>query len=238
MAYLTLWLICHPLIVITIMNKTIDTIIVAAGSGSRLGFSIPKAFVPLAGKPLLSWSLDTFLQHSCIRKVILVVPQPMLDETVSKFGSPRVTCVVGGTERWESVRNGIIASDAGYVMIHDAARPFVTAGVIDSILDKSSHSECIFTATPVVDTIRKYTNDTAGETINREELVRVGTPQFFRRSALSKAFQSIKPGDALPTDEVMLMQKNGHTATIAWGDPNNFKITTIEDLRLAEALKK
>ncbi len=220
------------------MNKTIDTIIVAAGSGSRLGFSIPKAFVPLAGKPLLSWSLDTFLQHPSIRKVILVVPQSMLDETISKFGSSRVNCVVGGFERWESVRNGVSASDADYVMIHDAARPFVTVKIIDSILDKSIYSDCIFTATPVVDTIRKFTGDTAGETINREELVRVGTPQFFKRTILNNAFLSIKPGDVLPTDEVMLMQKNGHTATIAWGDPNNFKITTIEDLRLAEALKK
>lgn len=220
------------------MTKTIDTIIVAAGSGSRLGFSIPKAFVPLAGKPLLSWSLDTFLNHPSIRNIILVVPQSMLDETTSKFGSARVNCVVGGAERWESVRNGVRASDADYVMIHDAARPFVTAKVIDSILVHSTHSDCVFTATPVVDTIRKFTGNTAGETINREELVRVGTPQFFKRTALSTAFLSIKPGDSLPTDEVMLMQKNGYTATIAWGDPNNFKITTIEDLRLAEALKK
>jgi len=218
------------------MNKTIDTIIVAAGSGSRLGFPIPKAFVPLAGKPLLSWSLDIFLNHPSIRKVILVVPQPMLDETASKFGSARVSCVIGGSERWESVRNGVNASDADFVLIHDAARPFVTVTVIDSILDKSVHSDCIFTATPVVDTIRKFTGDTAGETIDREELVRVGTPQFSNRSALKNAFLSIKPGDALPTDEVMLMQKNGYPATIAWGDPNNFKITTIEDLRLAEAL--
>jgi 2-C-methyl-D-erythritol 4-phosphate cytidylyltransferase len=220
------------------MITTIDTIIVAAGSGSRLGFSMPKAFVPLAGKPLLSWSLDTFLNHPSICKVILVVPQSMLDETVSKFGSARVRCVVGGAERWESVRNGVSTSDADYVLIHDAARPFVTVEVIDSILDKSSYSDCVFTATPVVDTIRKFTGDTAGDTINREELVRVGTPQFFKRSSLNTAFLSIKPGDALPTDEVMLMQKNGHTATIAWGDPNNFKITTIEDLRLAEALKQ
>jgi 2-C-methyl-D-erythritol 4-phosphate cytidylyltransferase len=184
------------------MIKTIDTIIVAAGSGSRLGFSIPKAFVPLAGKPLLSWSLDTFLNHPSIRKVILVVPQSMFDETVSKFGSARVHCVVGGAERWESVRNGVTASDADFVMVHDAARPFVTSKVIDSILDKSTRSDCIFTATPVVDTIRKFTGDTAGETIDREELVRVGTPQFFKRSSLCTAFLSIKQEDVLPTDEV------------------------------------
>lgn len=220
------------------MIKTIDTIIVAAGSGTRLGFSIPKAFVPLAGKPLLSWSLDTFLNHQSIRSIILVVPQSMLDETASKFRSARVRCVVGGAERWESVRNGVNASDADYVMVHDAARPFVTSRVIDSILDKSAQSDCVFTATPVVDTIRKFSGDTAGETISREELVRVGTPQFFKRTILSTSFLSIKPGDALPTDEVMLMQKNGYSATIAWGDPNNFKITTVEDLRLAEALTK
>jgi len=218
------------------MQNTYDAIIVAAGSGTRLGFSTPKAFVPLAGRPLLSWSLDTFLRHPSINNVILVVPESMLEETKAAFGYTRVKCVIGGAQRWESVRNGAQYSDADSVLVHDAARPFVTTEVIDSIIEKASVYTCVFTATPVVDTIRSFNGDLAGETIDRETLVRVGTPQFFNREALCKAFERVRPDEPVPTDEVMLMQKNGVSAGIAWGDPNNFKITTVEDLRMAEAL--
>jgi len=218
------------------MSITADAIIVAAGSGTRLGFSTPKAFVPLGGRPLLSWSLDTFLEHPAIRQVILVVPQSMVDETSSRFSDSRIKCVIGGTERWQSVRNGVIFSDAGYVLVHDAARPFVSIKIIDSIIEKADKYNCVFTATPVVDTIRYFSGDKAGATADREKLVRVGTPQFFIRQQLLDTFNTLKSEDPIPTDEIMLMQKAGFDAGIAWGDPNNFKITTVEDLLLAEAL--
>jgi 2-C-methyl-D-erythritol 4-phosphate cytidylyltransferase len=218
------------------MSIITDAIIVAAGSGNRLGFSIPKAFVPLGGRPLLSWSIETFLAHPIIRQVILVIPQNMHDETKSLFSNPRIKCVIGGAERWHSVRNGVKFSDAECVLVHDAARPFVSTKVIDAIIEKTDKYKCVFTATPVVDTIRSFCGDKAGETVDREKLLRVGTPQFFNREQLINAFDTIRPEDPIPTDEVMLMQKTGIDAGIAWGDPNNFKITTVEDLNLAEAL--
>jgi 2-C-methyl-D-erythritol 4-phosphate cytidylyltransferase len=218
------------------MNKTIDCIIVAAGSGTRLGFKIPKAFVPLGNRPLLSHSLDLFLSHPRIRYVNLVIPENMRLETSEMFPNPRIHIVVGGDQRWQSVRNGIQNSDADLVMVHDAARPFVTVKIIDSIIEKLSAYQCVITATPVVDTIRTFSGDRAGETIDREKLIRVGTPQIFNRQQLSDTFDSINPDDPAPTDEAILMQNAGIEVGIAWGDPNNFKITTSEDLRVAEAL--
>ena len=218
------------------MNKTIDCIIVAAGSGTRLGFPIPKAFVPLGNRPLLSYCLEVFLSHSLIRNVFLVVPESMREETSKMFHTPRVRIVIGGEQRWQSVRNGIKNSDADLVLVHDAARPFVTAKVIDTIIQKLETYQCVITATPVVDTIRTFSGDCAGDTIDREKLIRVGTPQMFDRKQLCDAFDSVKPDDPAPTDEAILIQNAGIAVGIAWGDPNNFKITTAEDLRIAEAM--
>jgi 2-C-methyl-D-erythritol 4-phosphate cytidylyltransferase len=218
------------------MKKTIDCIIVAAGSGTRLGFPIPKAFVPLASRPLLSYSLDVFLSHSLISTIFLVVPESMREETSKMFQNPRIRIVIGGEQRWQSVQNGINNSDADLVLVHDAARPFVTIKVIDAIIQKFDTYQCVITATPVVDTIRTFRGDCAGVTVDREKLIRVGTPQLFDRKQLCDAFNSIKSGDPAPTDEAILIQNAGIDVGIAWGDPNNFKITTAEDLQIAEAM--
>ena len=213
-----------------------DAIIVAAGSGTRLGFDIHKAFVPLARKPILAYSLETFTAHPSIERVILVVPAGLVNQTNHTFGNEKVRVVAGGAERWESVLNGCRVSEAPWVLVHDAARPFVTAGVINALLALSDRFECAFTATPVVDTIRTFTGDTAGETVDRSKLVRVGTPQLFRKSLLARCFELAATLSPPPTDEVLLMQRIGIPAGIAWGDPNNFKITTKEDLEMAEGM--
>jgi 2-C-methyl-D-erythritol 4-phosphate cytidylyltransferase len=218
------------------MNKTIDCIIVAAGSGTRLGYPIPKAFVPLGNRPLLSYSIDVFLSYPLIRNIFLVVPQSMREETSRMFQNPRIRIVIGGEQRWQSVQNGIRKSDADLVLVHDAARPFVTIKVIDAIIQKLDNYKCVITVTPVVDTIRTFSGDSAGETVDREKLIRVGTPQIFDRKQLCDSFNSLKPGDQAPTDEAILIQNAGIAVGIAWGDPNNFKITTVEDLQIAQAM--
>ncbi|MBN1307266.1 MAG: 2-C-methyl-D-erythritol 4-phosphate cytidylyltransferase [Chitinispirillaceae bacterium] len=213
-----------------------DAVIVAAGSGTRLGVTIPKAFVPLGGKPLLAHSLETFIAYPEIDRIVLVVPAGLVDRAVDTFADDKVAVVAGGAERWESVRNGCLASDAPWVLVHDAARPFVTASVIDALLVMRNRFDCAFTATPVVDTIRTFTGDTAGKTVDRSKLVRVGTPQLFRSSLLPKCFDLAATLPSPPTDEVFLMQQIGIPAGIARGDPKNFKITTKEDLEIAEGM--
>jgi 2-C-methyl-D-erythritol 4-phosphate cytidylyltransferase len=218
------------------MQESIDVVIVAAGSGTRLGYPMPKAFVPLNNKPLLSYSVEIFLAHPKISRIILVVPEAMLSDTAALFTDKRIGIVIGGEQRWQSVQNGINSSKADWVLVHDAARPFVNDAVINGILEKRNAYQCVITATPVVDTIRSFTGDTAGTTIDREKLIRVGTPQLFNRTQLCEAFSNVKPGDPTPTDEAILIQNSGIAVGISWGDPNNFKITTVGDLKIAEAL--
>lgn len=213
-----------------------DAIIVAAGSGSRLGFRLPKAFVPLSGQPLFTHALSILGSHPQIDNIALVVPLSMQQSDKELLTDDHLTIVIGGEERWISVRNGVMASTAPWVLIHDAARPFVTHAVIDALLAMRNEYQAVITATPVVDTIRSFSGSIAGAVINRDELIRVGTPQLFNREALLRYLDAADDLHAPPTDEAVLFQNNGIPVGIAWGDPKNFKITTKEDLELAEAL--
>ena len=218
------------------MQEQCDTVIVAAGAGTRLGHTLPKAFVPLGGKPLLTYSLDTFLTHPSVDKIILVVPEALISETRTLFPYEKIVVVSGGRERWISVRNGFNATDAPWVLIHDAARPFVTAEVIDALLIKSSQFDCVVTATPIVDTIRTFNGEIPGGTVDRSSLMRTGTPQLFRRTSLEIGFVFAENNPIIPTDEAMLCQSIDIPVGIVWGDPKNFKITTKVDLEIAEAI--
>jgi len=220
----------------------VDAVIVGAGSGTRLGHDTPKAFVDLCGKPILYYSLTVFNSHPVIDNIILVVSPAMIDEAkaiVNKycFTEGKISVVAGGHERWQSVQNGIAPSTADWVLIHDAARPFVTHAVINSVLDMSERFNCAITATPEVDTMRTFQPDgRCGVTIDRSRVLRVGTPQMFRREFLVIAFDEVKGMHTPPTDEAALFESQGVPIGYAWGDPLNFKITTETDLMIARAL--
>jgi 2-C-methyl-D-erythritol 4-phosphate cytidylyltransferase len=219
---------------------SITAIIVAAGSGTRLGARLPKAFIDLGGKPLFLHSLATFCLHRKINEVLLVVAEPMLQKAgeliaESSIETP-VRCIAGGMERWQSVKNGAIAASGDWLLVHDAARPFVTAAVIDAVIAKSPAFECVITATPETDTVRIRTNDVAGTVVDRSTLVRVGTPQLFKRSLLLEAFEKTSSLTSATTDEAILVQAMGKLVGLADGDPINFKITTPADREIAEAL--
>lgn len=222
------------------MNSRTSAIIVAAGAGTRLSADHPKAFVSLAGAPLFVYSLRRFDAHAAIDELVLVAPASMHARARSIIAtlSPAkpATVVSGGEHRWQSVRNGLDACDASaeWVLVHDAARPFVSHAVINALLAFRERFRCAFTATPMVDTVRRVKGDTSVETLDRSALVRVGTPQLFHRQSLHDAFARMS--DAAITDEVMLMERTGHAVGVAAGDPLNFKITTPEDLAMAEAL--
>lgn len=219
---------------------SITAIIVAAGSGTRLGAKLPKAFIDLGGKPLFLHSLATFCLHRKITEVLLVVAEPMLQKAGELIAEASiqtpVRCIAGGTERWQSVKNGATAASGEWLLVHDAARPFVTATVIDAVIAKSPLFECVITATPETDTVRTRIDDVAGAVVDRSTLVRVGTPQLFKRRLLLEAFEKKPSFSPPPTDEAVLVQTMGKTVGLADGDPINFKITTPADLEIAEAL--
>ena len=218
------------------MQHSIDAVIVAGGSGKRLGATVPKAFVELDGKPILFYSLQVLHSHPDINRVILVVPAKWLQSAKKDFSGERTMVVAGGEQRWQSVSNGISCSKAKWVMVHDAARPFVTHTVIDNIIEKKSAFDCVITVTPEVDTIRVHEGDRAGETVDRDTLIRVGTPQLFLRDLLLRELKNASQSEKNITDEAVLMQKRGIPVGISWGDPKNFKITTPSDLEIAEAI--
>jgi 2-C-methyl-D-erythritol 4-phosphate cytidylyltransferase len=219
---------------------SLSAIIVAAGIGSRLGGPTPKGFVRLGGKPLFLHSLEVLLSHGAITEAVLVVPEGFEAEAGAVIASARsgkkTAVVAGGRERWQSVENGVKKTDGEWVLVHDAARPFVTRAVIDAVLEKRDRYDCVITVTPEVDTIRTSAGDLAGDVVDRSKLVRVGTPQLFRREPLLRALAGAPALTSPPTDEAMLMQRIGVPVAIAWGDPANVKITTPADLALAEAL--
>ena len=220
----------------------ISAVIVAGGQGTRLGANTPKAFVLLGHKPLFTWSLVTLDKHPAISETVLVIPTMMHAQAEAIVGSLALekpfVLVAGGTERWESVRNGVMAADDknNWIVVHDAARPFITEKVIDTLLEKQESFLCAITATPVVDTIRSFDKESCLETLDRSKLLRVGTPQLFYRQKLIEAFDKARAMTLPPTDEAMLMERCGMKVGYAWGDENNFKITTESDLKLAEGL--
>jgi 2-C-methyl-D-erythritol 4-phosphate cytidylyltransferase len=227
------------------MPKTpVSVIIVAAGSGTRLQNSIPKAFVPLANKPLFLFSLKIFDKHPLVSDIVLVVPQHMRAEAQELVAESEpvksIGVIAGGKHRWQSVRNGVMALTAGsqWILVHDAARPFVTNDIIDSLLTKRTDYKCAITATPEVDTLRSYKDDYCTGTIDRSTTIRVGTPQLFFRETLLSSFEKASTLSTPPTDEAMLIESMGIKIGMAWGDPLNFKITTPHDMVIAEALCK
>ena len=226
-----------------LQNKnTTAAVIAAGGMGNRLGGDTPKAFIQLGDKPLFLHSFEVFDQHPAFSEIVLVVPEESVGKAkdiIDKLTtSKHVTVAPGGVERWQSVKNGVEATDSStdWVLIHDAARPFVTKEVIDSLLEKRSTYKCVITATPVEDTIRRFENDRCVATIDRSLLIRVGTPQLFHRQSLINAFAHAESMTPPPTDEAMLLEKSGIEIGFAWGDPQNFKITTQSDLEIAEAI--
>jgi len=219
---------------------SVAAIIVAAGSGQRLGAPIPKALVELRGRPLLFWSLQSFLQHPDVDSVIVVSPSTAVDQ-VRALCESRALIVPGGATRQDSVRNGLAALDDSVeqVLIHDAARPFVPAEVITSVVKALSGGACaVIPVLPVTDTIKRL--DEAGvvvATLDRSELWTVQTPQGFDRSVLSEAHSSaVENSIADVTDDAGLVERLGLPVRTVAGSPELAKITTGHDLSVANRM--
>jgi 2-C-methyl-D-erythritol 4-phosphate cytidylyltransferase len=210
-------------------------VIAAAGSGQRLGTGGPKAFVELAGRPLLEWTLDAVRGAASIAEVIVAAP-PGSESRVSELG---VLAVAGGEHRSESVANALELAGEELVLVHDAARPLVTAGLVDAVIDELAAEEGVagvIAAAPVTDTIKQASGDGRVErTIDRSRLWSVQTPQAFRASVLREAL-SDPDAVAEATDEAMLVERAGGAVLIHSAPPENIKVTTPVDLRAAELL--
>ncbi len=209
-------------------------IVVAAGSGLRLGGATPKQFQLLGGKPMLVWSVEAMLRCNKIAAVAVVVP--VEDQHRVRTMLPHgwnIHVVAGGATRTDSVRAGLDALDPihpDHVLIHDAARPGLTPDVIEELLAALSDADAACPALPVADALKR--SDTLA-TVDREGLVRVQTPQAFRWEAVTRAYASAPSG---AVDDLVLLEGTGAKITLTRGRQALMKVTYPEDFALAEKL--
>jgi 2-C-methyl-D-erythritol 4-phosphate cytidylyltransferase len=210
-------------------------IIPAAGSGTRLKSPGPKALVPILGHSILSWTLKAFASVAFDRTVIVAPPEQMGE--FEKILRGRAAVVAGGATRSASVRRGfqsLQAASADIICIHDAARPLITAREIEGVLAAARAGGAATAATPIVDTVKRVEGERIVATIDREGLYAAGTPQAFRADLLARAFETGREA----TDEAGLLELLGVPVAAVPVSRWNLKITTPEDLELAEALLK
>ena len=213
-------------------------LIVAAGSGTRLGGEVPKQYLPLAGRAVLRHSVETFLRHPAITGVRVVISaehRALYESAVA--GLPMLPPAVGGASRQDSVRNGLESladQQPDRVLIHDAARPFLTHEIIDRALAALDEAPGAVVAVPVADTLKRGQGGRISGTVDRSALWRAQTPQAFRYADILAAHRQAK-GPAM-TDDAAVAEAAGLPVTLVMGADDNFKITTADDLRRAERL--
>jgi 2-C-methyl-D-erythritol 4-phosphate cytidylyltransferase len=206
-------------------------LIVAAGSGERLGAPRPKAFVTLAGKPMVQWSVDVLRAVPSVERIVVALPD---GET-----APEGTIgVPGGAVRSASVRAALAAAGPGDpVIVHDAARPLVTPAAVEGTLAALAGADAAIAAAPVADTIKEADADgSVRATLDRSRLWAVQTPQTFRRDVLERALDVDDDTLAAATDDAWLVERAGGTVRLVSAPPENLKVTTAGDLHRAELL--
>jgi len=212
-------------------------VLVAAGSGTRMGR--PKQFLPLRGKTVVEWSLAPFLAMEEFEKIVLVLSAEHVKEHGARLSSPRVQIVEGGKTRLDSVRRGFacVGEDSDVVAVHDGARPLVSQDVVRAVLQEAYESGAAVAAVPVKDTLKKVTNKQlwVSQTPVRSSYWAAQTPQGYRREILEEALAKF-PAVKDATDESQIVEKAGKKVKIVPSSYENFKITTPEDLVMAEAL--
>ena len=221
-------------------------IIPAAGSGSRLGGQIPKQFLELGGAPILAHTISRFIECDDISAIAVALPADRLDEFRARNRGARIVkpiyYVNGGAERSDSILNALEAVaelQPEIVAVHDAVRPFVTPAQISAVIAKAKEVGAAILALPATDTIKEVEAGLIQRTIDRRRIWRAQTPQAFRYELLMRANLEARAAglpSALTTDDSLLVERLGAPVAVVEGSPNNIKITTPEDLILAETL--
>jgi 2-C-methyl-D-erythritol 4-phosphate cytidylyltransferase len=208
-------------------------LIVAAGSGERLGMEGPKALVELAGRSLLQWSVDALRAVPAIEQIVVALPAGA-DAPAGTSG------IRGGMVRSESVRLALAAAGPGDpVLVHDAARPLLTGELAQATIGALEADETLdgaIAAVPMTDTVKRVADGVVSETLDRSQLWAVQTPQVFRRAALERALDVPEEVLAQATDDAWLVQRAGGRVGVVRSSSENLKVTAPLDLRMAEML--
>ncbi len=216
-------------------------IIVAGGSGTRMGGAVPKQFLALAGRTILDRTLSAFVGSGLVDGIVLALPPSAPDDARASYRSlPKMIAVVdGGAERPDSVRNALAAvpADAEIVLVHDAVRPFASEGLIARCIALAREHGAVVPVVPIRDTVKEW--DRNGKTLvtrDRSGLMRAQTPQAFRAATLREVYAKAGAGRAGATDDAALVEAAGHPVLPVPGEEANLKITIPEELRMASGL--
>ena len=217
---------------------TLGIVIAAAGRGTRLGRSSPKAFLTLAGAPLVTHAVRPFLSHPDVVRIAVVVPDPEAAASVPGLDDPRVTLVRGGAERQDSVAAGIAAlGDVDLILVHDAARPLLEPETIRAVAEAAALHGAALPVVPVPDTVKELDgNGVVLRSPARDRLGLAQTPQGFRAGLLRRAHARAAADGFRGTDEASLVERLGEKVVAVPGSARNFKVTTADDLKRAEEL--
>lgn len=214
-------------------DNRVIAIIVAAGRGKRLGSSLPKQFLKVRGRTILEMSVGAFEQNKYVDEIFVAANADYceLTEKLCRGFSKLKKIVAGGAERQDSVRAALdcLRGENGIVLVHDAARPFVSEAVINAVIEGTADFGAAIPTVPAKDTIRQV-DGTGSRTLQRETLARVQTPQGFRISLLKHAFEKAQAEGFLGTDDASLVERMGINISMVQGENANRKITTREDL--------
>jgi len=222
------------------MKKQRFVIIVAGGSGKRMGNDIPKQFIPINNYPILMHTIKAFYAVDPCFKIIVVLPEAQhlyWNELIEKYNfTLEHEIAKGGDERFYSVKNGLqLVNYEGLVAVHDGVRPLVSSKVIQDCFKKAEVEGAVIPVLPANESIRRINN---GESIalNRSEYFMVQTPQVFKTEILEKAYK--QPFSSLFTDDASVVESAGFKVSHVESNPENIKITRPMDLTIAEALLK
>ena len=220
-------------------------IVLAAGEGRRLGGDTPKTYLPIAGRPLLLRTLDRMFSASSVKAVVVVVAAEQKARCESLLSSDaalrdrRWLLQTGGATRQESARRGLeqVRTDAAIIIIHDAARPFVSAGLIDRCVEAAAEKQAVVVGLPVRDTIKSVSTDRCIQsTPERSTLWEIQTPQVFKRELIIDAHERAAREGVQVTDDATVVERIGTPVYVLEGERTNLKITLPEDVWLAETL--
>lgn len=224
----------------------VTVLIAAAGMSNRMGCNMNKQFIQLGDKPVLVHTIEKFQKSELIDEIIIIAREDEVDyckkNIVGKYNFNKVTKVIkGGSERQYSVYNGLMAMDSrtDIIVSHDGARPFVTEKMISDSIEKAKEIGAAVVGVPVTDTVKMLKND--GEvsidyTPKRSLLWSAQTPQVFKKEILIEAYEKALNDDVLGTDDSYLVERIGYNVSMVEGSYSNIKLTTPEDIILAESL--
>ena len=228
-------------------DSTVGGVILAAGNSSRMGQGLNKVYKDLRGKPVLRYSIDTFLESGLVDEIVIVFNDNEVQILEEKVLGPlshdladrdiALKCVPGGSRRQDSSRKGVEASDVDYVCIHDGARPNFSSELVVELLRSAVEYGAAFPGIKPVDTIRENDNGFAGETVDRDRLVKVQTPQCIERTLLLDSIEEAGNRGLYFTDDAgIVMEVANAKPRVIEGERGNVKMTNPLDARMIEVL--